>query len=358
MKRIVFYLPSLAPAGGIERVVTSIINNLCDSFEITILTKDSEDSFYTINSKIKHDNLNSYISLDMKSKVRRFFSQLKMVYSSSIRLSKYLKENNFDYIYVTHPISHFELLLAGVNSNNIIISEHGASNNYNSVYRLIRKLTYKKCKYYCVPTKYDCEYYNKLGFPVIYTPHYRPDLNYQQADLDSKIVLNIGRFTDDKKQLRLLKIWNEIDSSIRSGWILKIVGYGELLNDLENFIKDNKLSESVFLLKPRKDIEFFYKNAAIFALSSRSEGFGMVLLEAAGFGLPLISFNCPSGPRDIINNNNGFLIENDSDELYRKNLIRMMEDRNMLETLSQGSKQLCLDWSNEKINEIWMKIFK
>ncbi len=84
----------------------------------------------------------------------------------------------------------------------------------------------------------------------------------------------------------------------------------------------------------------------------------MVLLEAAGFGLPLISFNCPSGPRDIINNNNGFLIENNNDELYKENLIRMMKDRTMLDVLSQGSKQLCLDWSNEKISAIWMKIFK
>lgn len=358
MKKILFYLPSMAPSGGIERVVSTIINNLCDKFEITILTNDDKESFYSINNSVKHDCLNSYIPLDMNSRVKRIFSQLKKIYMSSNKLSSYLNDNNFDYIYITHPLSHLELLLSGCEFKKIIISEHGASNNYNSIYKLIKRLSYKKCKYYCVPTKSDCEYYNQLGFPVIYTPHYRPDLNYQSANLDSKTVLNIGRYTDDKKQLRLLNIWNSIDVSIRREWKLNIVGSGELYLKLDNFIKEHGLTKSVFLIKPQKDISEIYKDSAIFALTSRSEGFGMVLLEAAGFGLPLISFNCPSGPRDIINNNNGFLIDNDNDELYRKNLIRMMEDRNMLETLGQGSKQLCLNWSNEKINEIWMKIFK
>ncbi|WP_318503682.1 glycosyltransferase [Photobacterium leiognathi] len=358
MKKILFYIPSLAPSGGIERVVTTIINNLYDKFEITILTNDDKEPFYSINNRVKHDFLKSYIPLDMNSRVKRVFSQFKKIYISSKKLSVYLNDNNFDYVYITHPISHLELLLSKYDFNKIIISEHGASNNYNNIYKWIKKLTYKKCKYYCVPTKSDCEFYEKLGFPVIYTPHYRPDLNYQKANLDSKIVLNIGRYTDDKKQLRLLKIWNSIDLSVREEWKLNIVGSGELYMKLDSFINEHDLTSSVFLIEPQKDISAIYKDSAIFALTSRSEGFGMVLLEAAGFGLPLISFNCPSGPRDIINHSNGFLIENNNDELYRENLVKMMEDKNILETLSQGSKQLCLDWSNEKINRIWMEIFK
>lgn len=358
MKNILFYIPSLSPSGGIERVVTTIANQLCTKYNITILTKDNKKSFYDLDDRVDSDSLNYNYELNMDSKFQRIISQSKNLVSSIGAVTKYLKNNDFDYIYITHPISHLELLLAGVDKKKIIISEHGASNNYNIIYRMIKKLTYKKCKHYCVPTRYDFEYYSNFGFPVQYTPHYRPRLDYQQANLNSKVILNIGRFTDDKKQLRLLKIWNEIDSSIRSGWTLKIIGHGELQNNLENFIKDNKLSESVYLLKPRKDIEFYYKNAAIFALSSRSEGFGMVLLEAAGFGLPLISFNCPAGPRDIISHCNGFLIDVNDDNSYKEKLIKMMTDHEELMLLSDGSNKVAYDWSNEKINNIWINIFK
>lgn len=357
-KNLLFYIPSLSPSGGIERVVTTIVNELCDDFNITILTQDGKDSFYEVDKKISIDSLHSYYELNMNNRLKRAMAKLKSIVSSSFKLYNYLKSNDFDYVYVTHPLSHLELLLSGINSNKIIISEHGSENNYNRVYRTVKKLTYKRCKYYCVPTTLDCEKYKNFGFPVVYTPHYKPTLAYNKADLSSKVVLNIGRYTEDKKQLRLLKIWNNINPSVRGDWKLNIVGSGELKKDLDNYINDNNLKDSVNLLPPRKDIETYYSNASVFALSSRSEGFGMVLLEAAGFGLPLISFDCPSGPRDMINETNGYLVDIESDSAYQANLSEMMMSQEKLLSLSKGSREFADGWSNERISKIWKGIFK
>lgn len=357
-KRLLFYIPSLLPSGGIERVVTTIVNELCDDFKITILTQDTGDSFYEIDEKIRVDSLHSYCELNMNSRLKRAMSKIKSIVFSVFNLSRYLKSNDFDYVYVTHPVSHLEVLLSGLNPNKIIISEHGSENNYNSIYKLIKKITYKRCKLYCVPTTLDCEKYKKLGFPVVYTPHYRPSLAYTEANLNSKVVLSIGRYTEDKKQIRLLKIWNSINPSIRGDWQLNIVGSGELKEDLEDYINSNDLKDCVHLLPPKKDIESYYCNASIFALSSRSEGFGMVLLEAAGFGLPLISFDCPSGPRDMVNEKNGYLVDVGSDSDYQANLVEIMLDQEKLLSLSKGSKELADSWSNERISTIWKGIFK
>ncbi|PSU55183.1 glycosyltransferase, partial [Photobacterium phosphoreum] len=155
-----------------------------------------------------------------------------------------------------------------------------------------------------------------------------------------------------------LKIWNSIDEDLRDGWLLKIVGCGELDGDLRDYINHNELESTVKLVEPCNNIESIYKSASIFALSSRSEGFGMVLLEAAGFGIPLIAFNCPSGPRDIINKSNGYLIDIDDCQSYRYELIRMMNDEKLLMSLSLGSVQTFNQWSDENISKIWLDILK
>lgn len=358
MKRVLFYLPSLSPAGGIERVISTIANKLVKSYDLTVLTKDNDIPFYYLNDLVKRDTLDLSLPLNMNSRFNRAFTQFYISFLAIVRIKKYLKGKDFDYIYITHPLSHLELLLANVEHKKIVISEHGASNNYNFIYRCIKWLTYKNCHAYCVPTITDLKFYAKYKFPAKYTPHYKSELNYKKSSLRNRIVLNIGRYTDDKKQLTLLHIWKSIKETDRLNWVLNIVGSGELGEQLKNFIDANNLNESVLLLQPRANVEDFYMNSSIFALTSRSEGFGMVLLEAAGFGLPLISFDCPSGPRDIINDDNGFLITENDISSYKNKLVEMMSDKLLLERLSSGSLNTSRDWSDEKITKIWEGIFE
>lgn len=358
MKKILFYLPSLSPAGGIERVVSTIANKLSGNYRITILTKDNLSSFYTLDESIKIRSLNVSLILNMNSKLQRIMSYGVNVFASIVKLREFFKsEDDFDFIYITHPVSHLELLLASVCHNKIVISEHGASNNYNVIYRAIKRLTYKKCHAYCVPTKLDVVYYRRFGYPVVYSPHYRPTLRYRHADLDARVVLNIGRFTPDKDQLTLIKIWHSISQDIKDGWVLKIIGTGELELELRDYVSHHGLESSISIESPKHDVEEFYEAASIFALTSRSEGFGMVLLEAAGFGLPLIAFDCPSGPRDIVNNENGFLIPEGDLLTYEDRLSQMMVERDFLRKLSSGSLHLSDKWSDYNITKIWEKVF-
>lgn len=359
MKKIIFYIPSMHPSGGIERVVSTLVNKLKCFLSITILTKDTLPFFYEVNESIDKKNLNLSFNLNMNNKFIRIIQILNLNLNSIVRLKAFRKKNNFDLIYVTHPLGHLECLLAGIPPNKIVISEHGASSNYNIIYRIIKKLTYKKCKAYCIPTVSDYNYYANLDFPAIHIPHFKSELSYKKPKLKNKIILNIGRLTADKDQLTLIEIWKNIIPNIDKDWNLYIVGNGELKETLISKISEYNLSTRIKLLPPIENIEKYYEKASIFALTSKSEGFGMVLLEAISFGLPVISFDCPSGPRDIIHNDvNGYLIKPESLIDYQNKLITLINNPSILMHLSSGAIETSNNWSDDKIISLWENILK
>jgi len=165
--------------------------------------------------------------------------------------------------------------------------------------------------------------------------------------------------TQDKRQIDLLRIWNEIvKEKADQGWSLKIVGRGEEKENLTNYIDANNLNNSVEILEPIKDVDKFFKMASIFAFTSQFEGFGMVLLEAMSFGVPCISFDCPSGPKDIIDDGvNGFLIEDRNHKSYKKMLVELMSNNELRENFSNQSFIKASNWENQRILNQWYELF-
>ncbi|MCD1124788.1 glycosyltransferase family 4 protein [Jinshanibacter sp. LJY008] len=360
MKKILFYLNSMKPAGGIERVVSTIVGKLSSSYEITILVKDDGDSFYAISDNVKLVSMNNPLILNMNNRLFRIFQIGKSVFTSVKFLRSFIHNNRYDYIYITHPMNHVEYLLAGGNTDKLIISEHGSSHGYNFFYRIIKRLTYKSCLFYCIPTKQDYNLYMSKGFPAVYIPHFRSDMVFSLNNKKEKIVLNVGRFTADKQQLVLLYCWNQlvIRGLLPDGWTLIIIGEGELENELLKFIKDNQLN-SVTLLRTLTRIESIYSKVSIFALTSRFEGFGMVLLEAISFGVPCVSFDCPSGPRDIIEDGyNGFLAELNNVEEYIDKLSILLKESDLREEMGRNALIKAEEWNDNIILQHWFKVFK
>lgn len=348
----------MAPAGGIERVVSTIINKISKSYDCSILTFDDLPYFYHVNDKIMKSSLNVDSVLDMKSRARRIIQVSKLILLAVIRLRKHFKNNNYDYVYTTHPLNHCILLLAGINHKKIVIGEHGANNNYNLIYRLLKRVTYKYCHAYCLPTRSDYLFYREKGLPVKYTPHYKPELPYEMHKQNSKTILCVGRLTADKQHLLLLKMWKNIINEIPFGWTLHIVGDGELKPILKDFINKNGLSQSVRLSDSTKNISKYYIDSSFFALTSKSEGFGMVILEALSFGLPIISFDCPSGPRDMINDNNGFLIQPGDEVLYQNTLVKLIKHEKLRKSLTLGALEFAANWNDDNITEHWRDVYK
>ncbi|WP_288497286.1 glycosyltransferase family 4 protein [uncultured Acinetobacter sp.] len=356
--RILFYFNSMTPAGGIERVISTLANHFSTFMEVTILVKDQANSHYPLSSNINLISLNSNLDFDMNSKSKRFFQAGINLLQSSIKLKKHLASNHYDLYYLAHPLNVLEFHLAQGINKKVIITEHGGINAYNFVYKRVKAWLYTKARCYVVPTRTDAEAYKDLNFPVEYIPHFKSKLDYVRSDLSKKVVLSIGRMTEAKRQWIMIDVWDKIVNEHNiEDWVLHLVGDGNLKNQINNKIITLGLQEYVKILPPIQNVDNYYKDSSIFMLTSHSEGFGMVLLEAISFGLPCISYDCPSGPRDIVENEvNGYLIPMDDFEGLRNATLNLIIDSEKLHKLANGAYNTSLKWNDEVVLKKWKKI--
>jgi len=160
----------------------------------------------------------------------------------------------------------------------------------------------------------------------------------QAATRASRIVLAVGRLVPAKGFDILIRAWAAATAR-HPGWRLVIVGEGEQRPLLEAQIRELALTDSVDLPGASANIENFYRDAAIFCLSSRYEGFGLVLLEAMAFGLPVLSTDCEAGPREIIRNDeNGLLVKAEDPAALADGLLRLMADEALRDALAQRGR--------------------
>jgi glycosyltransferase involved in cell wall biosynthesis len=157
-------------------------------------------------------------------------------------------------------------------------------------------------------------------------PNGVPDVGGHQAALDAKIVVAAGRVTRQKGFDRLLPAW-KLAVAEHPDWELRIWGDGAKLKALRRQIDRLEIADSAKLMgfTPRLHEEF--SNSSLYVMSSRREGFPMVLLEAMAVGLPVVSFDCPTGPRDIVREGvDGYVVPNGDKHALARAMSDLMGD--------------------------------
>ena len=213
----------------------------------------------------------------------------------------------------------------------------------------------KKYSRFVVLTEEDKAYWGETGnIRVIPNP-----VNFEPATpapLDTKTVVAVGRYSHQKGLERLISAWSMLK---KNGWKLRLVGDGEKREALEKQIDTLGLKDKVVLGKEENDMAAVYGGASIVALSSRYEGLPMVLLEAQAFGVPVVSFDCKCGPREIIEDGKTGLIvpEGDIDALA-KALERLMENDELRKEMGQNAFRSAGKWRTDAIMEKWTALFR
>lgn len=213
----------------------------------------------------------------------------------------------------------------------------------------------KKYSRFVVLTEEDKAYWGETGnIQVIPNP-----VNFEPATpapLDTKTVVAVGRYSHQKGFERLISAWATVK---KNGWKLRLVGDGEKREALEKQIDTLGLKDKVVLGKEENDMAAVYGGASIVALSSRYEGLPMVLLEAQAFGVPVVSFDCKCGPREIIEDGKTGLIvpEGDIDALA-KALERLMENDELRKEMGQNAFRSAGKWRTDAIMEKWTALFR
>ncbi len=359
MKSILVYYNNMNAPGGIERVISNLLKEWVKEYRVILLTKNGVmDTYYRIPKEVKRYSLNNPLVLNMNSRTQRVFATALNMMSSIHQLRRFLKKIKTDYIYTATPVNSLEIYLASSPiENKLIISEHASAFAVNWLYQIVKRFLYPKAYCICVPNKMDVSVYKKWGCRTLYIPHIVTFSCQKMNTLDTKIAINVGRYTSDKRQDLLIRAWAEIKD--KKGWKLWIIGEGEEEVNLRKLVNDLNVCDSVFLKPASKDIVNIYQQASLFLFTSRMEGFGMVLLEAMSFGIPCISFNCPSGPEDVIcHNYNGFLAENGNKEDFVCK-IQSYFDMNLQtrRLLGINARKTVEKWDTEKIMKRWRKIY-
>ena len=178
------------------------------------------------------------------------------------------------------------------------------------------------------------------------------------SNVSAKTVISVGRLAEPKNYASLIKAFRIVINK-HPDWNLKIYGDGPQEVELKSLIKKLNLNRHVYLNGFTSNVKEEMINASIFALSSIFEGFGLVIVEAMACGLPVVSYACPCGPKDIITEGeDGFLIEvNDENELANK-INMLIENENLRKQMSNAAKIKAEQYNIDNITSMWMNLFK
>ncbi len=329
MKKICFLVDSIFSIGGVQRVTAVIAKELAKSYDVTIVTFDNPNdkdlSLYELSKSNLHFRFFSY------PKINSFYNTICKAYSgfylkyrlqskwasnlyalssfpAPLRkaLTKELSSGNYDAIIGVHAplagrLATMKKDLSGVkcigwvhNSFEALFAEVfiyiGAARKRHYVYQ------FQKLDKVVLLCQHDAETYNH------YDPDFKPTVIYNPLTLEpgtsssgtSKSFLAVGRFSRQHKGFDLLIEAFHLFSKKNQDWTLDIVGEGVEENLYRELIKKYSLEERVTIHPFTNHVQTYYSNAQVYVLSSRWEGFGLVLIEAMAHGLPVVSSDLPT----------------------------------------------------------------
>jgi glycosyltransferase involved in cell wall biosynthesis len=179
-----------------------------------------------------------------------------------------------------------------------------------------------------------------------------------KADLDAKTVYAAGRFRYQKGFDLLIPAWAET-ARANPGWTLRLRGRGHLRKRLEGLIAEHGLEDSVTLEGPAEDIGSDMAQASVFVLSSRFEGFPLILLEAMSKGMAIVSFDCPTGPADIVDDHrNGLLVPHEDVEALAHAIRELVEDEELRRRTAAAAIETAQQYTIEAIGPQWEELFE
>lgn len=360
--KLLYITNGIDGAAGLERVLSIKASMLADkyNYKIHIITLNQKNSkpFYNFSNHISFHNIKTPQGL------------IKYVYHYVTQMKWLVKTIKPDVILVCDDGLKGFFLPVILRKPCPMVYERHVSKNIEKTqdqvsflnrvkFKIISKLMHLGAKSYnkfVVLTNDNLAEWNLNNLQVISNPlSFYPN---EKASLNNKVVLAVGRHSYQKGYDRLLAIWGKVIEN-HPDWQLKIFGKIDKSLKLEELSQSLGLEANVSFNPPTKEILQEYLKASIFVLTSRFEGFGMVLTEAMACGVPVISFDCPCGPKDIISNEiDGILIPNDNIDAFAKAIMYLIENTETRNNMGQNGKENVKRFLPEYIVEQWDNLFK
>ncbi len=355
-KIVAFLLYDITLLGGAENITLQLANELSNIYEVHIISlfKKNDSPIIHLDNKIRIH----YLSLGQGSISRN-------IIRFSYNLSLILKSNKVSLLFsITAGPNEIAWLASKLARSKWIYCEHSNLENqtYGKIHYLRQYIGAKFSDHIVCLTQRDFRnFVKKLNVSerkLSVIPNF-VDFNkfYNESyNIRSKKIISVGRLVLVKQFDHIIMIGKYIFNKYQD-WIWNIYGDGELKEDLQNLINKNNLENHIFLRGKVNNIMEILPEHSFLVMTSKYEGLPLSLLEAQFCKLPIISYDCPTGPGEIISDNkNGFLIE-------EQNLKEMQQKIDYLISNSdcrlKFSKNACLNldlYKKENVLKSWIKL--
>ena len=348
--RVCFLTGTLNALAGAERMTATIANALAEQgYAVTILSLWDTASCFALHPSIRHEAL---------------FAErpsFKRAYAATVAgIRRHLKRHHVDVmVQVDTMLSLLALPAAlGLGVRHVAWEHcHFDEDLGRRACRWARRLAARYCEQIVVLTERDRKRWMEALRPrsaVACIPNPLPfPMPAQPAPRTSKTVLAVGRLVHTKGFDVLLNAWAIVNQHAPD-WKLMIVGEGEERPALEALRDQLGLRSNVTLPGLYSDVTHAYEQASIFCLSSRYEGFGLVLIEAMAFGLPIVSTACETGPRELLEDGRDAVMVPVGDHVAIADaILRLIPNDNKANDLGRAARKKAICFSRERITAEW-----
>lgn len=358
--------------GGIERCISNLSNSLVEDYKIEIISTyklyDKPPFYFDKRIKIKYLIDRGPNRKEIKEALRKFrlvtfikelFKAKKLLKLKKELMIDYIKKCKSDIIISTRDI-HNEWLGKYGNSKSIKIGwEH---NHHNNNHKYIKKIvdSTNGLDYFVLVSKELKEFYETMvSCKCVYIPNSIMSLPNKLSKLDSNNIVSVGRLSSEKGYLDLIDVFKLVVDNCDAK--LNIIGDGVEKDKIIDKIKKYNLENKVLLhgYQSAEYIEKVFLDSSIYVMTSFTESFGLVVLEASSYGIPCIAFDSAHGVRELIKDNwDGYLVEDRDKVKMAKRIINLINDQNRRLIMGDNAYKKSHNYLASNIKNEWIKIFE
>ena len=346
-RNIAIVIENIAGKGGTERVASGLANALADSddMRVTLFSFSGERAFFPLSQSVTLRPIGSRAPcwpwrLAWALRRGRYdaiivvsMGRLSVVMTPYLRLlcpdSRLLLSEHVSFQQYPWPMRWLKLLIYALGDRVILLTHRDRA-------RIGRWIRQDKCLV--------------IENVSPFTPQ-PPDCGQRR-----NVALAIGRLTEQKGFDRLIDAWRQIARQAPS-WQLLIVGDGPARPALQRQIAQAGLERQVSLLPATPDVARYYRQASLYLMTSRYEGLPMVLIEALSFGLPLVAYDCQTGPAELIESGvNGYLVPDGDSPQFCERVLALMADNALRLRFAHASWRQAQRFTPERIYPLWQRI--
>lgn len=369
--KIVYCILGTFNSGGMERVLANKANYLAKlGYEVTIITSDQNNRkpYFDLDPRINQIDLGiNYTENNNSGLLKKLLAYPKKQALHKKKLEEHLKsiKPNITISLFDHEVD----LLPKIDDGSKKIVEIHFSRfkrmqyGRTGIWRLIDQFRSKRdlrivqeYDKFVVLTEEDKAYWGEIP-NIVVIPNANSFQIQEKSNLDSQKVIAVGRYDYQKRFEDLIESWKIVQQK-EPNWQLNIYGKGPEKDALQQLIDNSLLNDSVFLREPVRDIDKKYSESSLIVMTSRYEGLPMALLEGQAAGLPMVSYACKCGPRDIIKEGvNGFLLEEGDKEGVANKILTIIRDKELRDEMGRNSFEMSKNFSEEVVMNKWIQLF-